>query len=149
MPLPGPTITDFTPTANYPIASSQFYPNLTVSTLTAGQNNTLTVAQMLGYFIVFDTSSGARNLTTPTAAALVAAIMGCQVGTSFRFLVKNTSAGAGTITLVAGTGITLTPASPTVAFGNAREFLAVVTNATYGSEAITIFTVGAASATAA
>lgn len=149
MPLPGPSMTDFTPTANYAIASSLFYPNMTVSTLTAGQANTLTVAQMLGGFIVFDTSSGARNLTLPSAAAIVAAIQGCQVGTSFRFLVKNTSAGAGTITLVAGTGVTLTPASPTVTFGQAREFLVNVTKNTYGSEAVTVYTIGAGSATAA
>lgn len=85
---------------------------------------TLTVAQLFGGYI---TRSGAAAVsdTFPTAAAIVAAIDQCEVGDSFEFGIINTN--SGTLTLVAGAGITLA-GTTTAATNTVRRYLATVTN---------------------
>ena len=93
-------------------------PMVTPLTLTAAA--TLTSPQLLGGFIIFNGASA--NVTLPTAADLVNNIQGCMVGTSFEVEVR--SAGAGTATLVASAGVTLS-GTATVATLNTRTILVV------------------------
>jgi hypothetical protein len=75
---------------------------------------TLTAAQLINGVVNQSGTPGAFNMTTPTAAAIVAAIKNCQVGSAFEFILVN--GGDGTVTIVAGDGVTLagTTAVPTV-----------------------------------
>lgn len=79
------------------------YGNPVVVTL-ADANATLTIAQLSGGVIQAN-FTGARNITTPTAAQLAAANPGMDIGDSFMFWVSTISAQA--LTFVAGTGVIL------------------------------------------
>lgn len=85
---------------------------------------TLTAAQLLNK-VIRGVPTGAANYTLPTAALLVAAIANCQVGDIFDFVISNKSAGANTITVLAG-GATL-EGTATVAQNAARIFRLIVT----------------------
>ena len=63
------------------------------------------------------------------------------VGSNFIFEITNTSDAAETITVTAGSGVTLWPASQTIAQNAAAKFRAVFTNITASSEAVTIYKV--------
>jgi hypothetical protein len=96
--------------------------------------------------LIVGTPTAAMNLTTPTASQLINQFGNGQlkVGDSFTFLVRNASAGANAITLVAGTGVTLAAGNTnTVAQANTRTFLASVT-AVGGTPTLTIYTLGTA-----
>lgn len=67
---------------------------------------TATPAQIIGGAIT-STSAAAVSITLPTATQLATALGVTTRGTSFDFLVDN-SAGANTVTLIVGTGITVT-----------------------------------------
>jgi hypothetical protein len=103
----------------------------TLVTALAGTNQTLTETMLLGGEIV-GTPTAAGNYTLPSATALLAAIQAFMetaiVGTTFYFNILNTSGGAFTITLVAGTGVTLAPAAQTVAQNVSARFKVVFTN---------------------
>jgi hypothetical protein len=109
---------------------------------TTGLNGptTLTVAQILNASIIGFSSNAARNLTFPTArgaAGIVQALPGTPaIGDMFTFVVFNT--GTGTITLVAGTGVTLAGIT-TIAGGTSRTIYCRVTNVTAGAEAISVY----------
>ena len=122
-----------------PRFQSLVFPLIVPTTLAADSNQTLTTDQVLGGLII-RSFLAARSDTLPTAAALVEAIQGCMVGTSFRFLVRNAAAGAFAQTLVAGTGGTVS-GTATVAQNNAKEYLVVFTNVTAGSEAYTVYSI--------
>lgn len=98
----------------------------------AGQ--TLTTAQLLGRYLDRSGAAGVSD-TTPTAAQLVAAIPNVAVGDVYELVVRNRN--TGTLTLVAGTGVTLegTTTIPTV---NTRRYAIRFTNVTVGTEAVTI-----------
>lgn len=77
-------------------------------------NLTMTVDQMAGGLVHYTGFTAGRNITTPTAALILAAAPDMDIGDSFTFVVSITPAFAGT--WVAGTGVTLagratTPAS--------------------------------------
>lgn len=77
-------------------------------------NLTLTVAQMSGGGVMFTSFSAGRQVTTPTAALILAACGDMDIGDTFTFVVSCIAAFAAT--WVAGTGVTLagrttTPAS--------------------------------------
>lgn len=97
---------------------------------TAIGTETLLESQLLGGEIV-GTPTAAANYTLPTATALLAAIQAFSaafIGITFYFNILNTAGGAFTITLVAGTGVTLTPASQTIAQNASARFKVVFTN---------------------
>jgi len=100
----------------------------------------LTPAQVLGGLIV-GTPTAAANYTLPTAAAILDAMGGsgqAKVGDSFEFYIRNVSAGAYTITLVTGTGITLAAGNTNTAVqANTRSFMGIVTGTV--TPAITIY----------
>lgn len=98
------------------------------STFAANATATLTAAQLINKYIT-STSAAATGLTLPTATLLGAAINAVR-GTKFTFTVDN-SAGASTVTMIVGTGITAgTPvitggAALTVASGQVGEFIVI------------------------
>jgi len=147
-------ITAFSPTTNYARLTTVAYPQVTPTTqvlTTGGGVVTGTVTQILSGLLRMSTTN-AQTFTTPTAALIVAAINGCQVNTSFDLDVINY--GASTLTIGLGTGVT-TPTIATVASVltlatlTAKRFKFVVTNATQGSEAVEIYTIGASAAAVA
>jgi len=100
--------------------------NVKIRTSETGAVGAFTTAHIING-VYHQTDGGTPGTrTTPTATAIVAAIRGCAVGTSFRLLVHNADA-ADTLTVAAGTGVT--GYGPlTVAAGLTREFVFVVTN---------------------
>lgn len=94
---------------------------------------TATAAQVTGGVSSVDlaltgTLGAGANITTPTAALIVAALHCPTVGTSYRLRITNRSGGAFSWTVVAGSGITLT-GTATIAQNTWREFVVTVTNA--------------------
>lgn len=88
---------------------------------------TLTVAQMVNGIVQVSGQSTAQNVTTPIAAALIAAIPNCQVGSSFEFTLQNLNTNSGDVTIVAGSGVTLTGAT-TVPRNHTQFYRGIVTN---------------------
>lgn len=118
--------------------------NLTTSTVTVEVTAgavTYAAAEMIGGFISRDPAGASRADLSDTAALIVAAIPGVIVGSSFEFTIRNDADAAETITLTTNTGITLS-GTMTIAQNNSKRFLAVVTNATAASEAVTIYSLG-------
>ena len=68
-------------------------------------------------------------------AAIVAAIPNCEVGSAFRVRAYNQN--SGTLTMVAGSGVTFVGVS-TVATVKCQAWDYIVTNATSGSEAVVV-----------
>jgi hypothetical protein len=113
----------------------------TVTTDATAGARTYTAAELYGKLILRDPAGANRADVTPTAAALVAAIPGAIVGSSFEFSIRNTADAAETITLTAGAGITLS-GTMTIAQNNGKKFLVVCTNVGSGTEAVTIYSLG-------
>ena len=102
---------------------------------------TLTIAELLTG-VIDGTPTAAAGYTLPTAADLVAGVVGARVGDSFEFLVNNKSAGANTITVAAGSGGTA-DGTLTVAQNVIRKFVVIITNVTGSSEAYYVYGLGA------
>lgn len=109
----------------YPSFSGLINQKLVASVLATAGNLTYTTAQVLGGLILRDTAGAARTDTLPTAAAIVPLIPGAEVGSSIRFLIRNTADAAETLTIAAGTGGTGS-GTLTIAQNNQKEFLLVV-----------------------
>ena len=99
--------------------------------------------------IIRGVPAAAATYTTATAAAIVAAIGGdCAIGTTFMVVVINASAGANTITIAGGTGVTVSGVA-TIVQNASKEFLGRVTAVAAGSEAITLYGLGSTAAAVA
>lgn len=122
--------------------SGRVFETRTVTTSNTAGALTYTAAMILGGVILRDPNGAARSDVTDTAAAIVAAIPGCMAGFSFEFYVQNNASGAYTITVTAPNASVTLSGTMTIAQGNAKKFLAVITNATPGSEAVTIYSLG-------
>ena len=96
---------------------------------------TLTADQMINNALFTITPTGARTLTTDTAANLVSAFTNAEVGKYFEFTIINTA--AQDVTLSAGSGITIK--GNAVVNNASATFIAVFNNVTSGSEAVTIY----------
>jgi hypothetical protein len=138
-----PGIPSFSPTTNYGRLLTLAYPTVTITPNAVAAAVTHTTAELLAGVINRDTLSSARADLFPTAALIVAAINGCMVGTSFRVVVRNVSAGAGSITHTTNTGLTLT-GTVVIPFQSTKEYMFIVTNVTPGSEAVTVLSLGVA-----
>ncbi len=114
----------------------------TATTINTAGAVTLTAAQLLGGLILRDCNGAGRADVVPTAALMVAAVPGAVVGDSFRFIIRNTSAGATTITLTPDGAATTISGTATIAQNNQKEFLLVLTNVTASSEAYTVYSMG-------
>ena len=111
----------------YSRMSADFF---TTNPTTLTDTATLTAAALLGGMIV-GTPTAAANYTLPTAALIIAAMasLGASfIGQSFEFVISNTSAGANTITAVAGTGVTLAGGTSTVVQNATRRYRVVITS---------------------
>ncbi|MDA8170311.1 MAG: hypothetical protein M0Z48_00580 [Nitrospiraceae bacterium] len=96
---------------------------------------TLTAAQMIGSGMFQITPTAARALTSDTAANIVAGVPGAQVGSWFDFTIVCLAAFA--VTLGGGAGVTVVGSG---AVNNASgSFRGVITDATLGAEAVTIY----------
>lgn len=104
------------------------------NTLANAAGQTLTTGQMLGGLLLRSGAAGVSD-TTPLASALVAALTNAAVGDIVDLIIRNNN--TGTLTIVAGTGVTLegTTTIPTV---NTRRYALEFTNVTAGSEAVTL-----------
>jgi len=109
----------------------------TVTTEATAGAHTYTAAELLGGLILRDCAGGARSDPTDTAANIIAAITQAGVGNSFEFTIRNTSDAAETITVTAGTGVTLS-GTMTIAQNNSKRFVCVVTSST----TVTIYSLG-------
>ena len=75
--------------------------------VTATSTATLTVAQVLGEYLVANPgSSTAATYTLPTAAAIDAVLTSAKIGSTFTLNVVNIGTSSGTAALALGTGIT-------------------------------------------
>jgi len=136
-------------TASGPLRSENGIVNLGGLNLTLGSPTTIATASAVTYttdqfktgFILRDPNGLARADVTPTAAQIVAAYPDCNVGFSFDVHIRNTADAAETITLTAGTGVTIS-GTATIAQNNAKTFRCVVTNITIGSQAVTAYSLG-------
>ena len=73
---------------------------------------------------------------------MVAACPGAQIGSTIRFVIRNTADANETITVAGGTGSTTTGNTLTIAQNAQKEFLLRFTNITPGSEAYTLYSMG-------
>ena len=99
---------------------------LTATVRTSAAHANLTVAEILGGITV-DTPTANVNLTTPTAADLVAAMDDPKVGDSFLYVIKNAAGATYAATLVGGANVTL-KGTAAVAHTKVGVFLFIVTD---------------------
>lgn len=104
---------------------------------------TYTAAEILGGIIVRDPNGASRSDVLPTAALLVAAIPGAQVGDIVRCLIVNGSDAAETITIGAGSGggfdANQTAASRLIGQNASKTVTIRLTNVTASSEAYVVY----------
>lgn len=104
---------------------------------------TLTAAEVIGGIVVADCAGAGRTYTLPTAALLVAAIPGAQVGDVVRCLIVNGSDAAEAITLAEGTGggfdANQTATSRVIAQNGSKTIAIRLTNVTAASEAYVVY----------
>lgn len=82
-----------------------FLAHLQPTVIATDANATLTVAQLASGLIQFTGFTAGRTVTTPTAAQILAANSGMDIGDTFLVMISITPAFAGTY--AAGTGVTL------------------------------------------
>lgn len=128
-------------TSPFPAINDAVASVTTVTTDSTAGAKTYTAAELVGGMILRDPNGAGRSDVTPTAALIVAAIAGAIVGSSFEFTIRNTADAAETITLTAGSGVTLS-GTMTIAQNNSKRFRAVCTNVGPGTEAVTIYSLG-------
>jgi hypothetical protein len=118
-------------TTNTSSTQSQFY--------NAGDANlSITGAQFDQYYLVrFDTSVAPHTLALPSAADIIGNLSTPYVGEVFTLAVA--ADGSNTITLIAGTNVTVKPSALTVTGNTTLTMYAEFDNITSGSEAITIY----------
>jgi len=128
-----------------PRLQSPCMPMVTPVIINTPANVTYTPAQLMAGMILRDCGAAARSDTVPSAANLCNQIQGCMVGTSFQWELRNTTAGAFAVTLLAaaGSGVTLSPVGTSVAQAGTRTYMVVFTNVTPGSEAYTLYALAA------
>jgi len=122
--------------------ASQVVQTLAVATLDTAGAVTYTADQMLGGLILRDPNGAGRSDVTPTAALIVAALPSYMQVNNVTFLCHliNTANANETITVTAGDGVTLVPATVTVAQNENALLLVRVTDASdTANQAVTIY----------
>lgn len=135
------SIPSFSPTTSYARMSTLAYPTITPTVNNTAAAITMTAAELLSGLLLRDPNGAARADLFPTAAAIVAAINGCQQYTAFRTCIRNTADAAETITVTTNTGLTLS-GTLTIAQNAQKEFLVVVTSVVPNAETVTIYNFG-------
>ena len=90
--------------------------NVSITSKATDANHTLTVTEMAGGVVYYSALSAGRQVTTPTAALILAAAPDMDVGDTFMLIVSIQDAFA--ITWVAGTNVTLDGRATTPASSN-------------------------------
>ena len=111
--------------------------NYVVSTNSVDADSTISVQDLMGGLYVRDSITANRTDTLPTAAEILAALDGMNVGDTFSAVVLNADAGS-TLTVGANTGLTLVADVTVNAFNNS-ELVFLLTDDTVGSEAFTVY----------
>ena len=114
--------------------------NITVTTSNTVGAVTYTANEVLGGLILRDPNGASRSDVTPTATAIIESLgtePDVAIGASFISTIRNTADAAETITLTAGTGVTLS-GTMTIAQSNQKSFLVTVTS----SSTVTIYSLG-------
>lgn len=110
-----------------------------VTTISTAGAVTYTARQILDGLILRDPNGAGRSDVTPTATEILAQIQAPRVGEFFEFDVRNTADGNETITLTAGTGVTLS-GTMTVAQNYSKRFRVQITGV--ATPAVTVYSVG-------
>lgn len=106
-------------------------------TVVSATSATLTTTQILSG-LMQTSPAGAINLTTPTAAQLVAAEgPDVKVGDYRKLTIVQTGSNSAVVTVVAGTGVTIV-GTATIAIGVSASFELLVKNITATTEAVTL-----------
>jgi hypothetical protein len=117
------------------LSGKPFYKVNFVSDATA-TGITYTAAQFVAASLLTRTGpTGPVTDVTPTAAQIVAAIPGCEVGTGYDLWIRNGS--TGTITVSGGAGVVVSFTN-TITAGNTRHFKVNAINITPGSESVNL-----------
>lgn len=135
-------VQDYTPEVQSPVFSGIIQETVTVTTLSTAAT-TVTASQLLGGLLL-QPAGAAINTTLDSATNIFKALQNQQVGASFAFTLRNTATTANTITVVAGSGGTMS-GTATIAQSNQRSFRLVITAAAdaYGNGATyTVYTAG-------
>lgn len=112
-----------------------------VTSLSTDSDLTLTMAQILGGYIIRDPISDDRDDVLPTATLFVQGMgRGAKIGSFIDFAIKNAGAGVEDIDLNAGTDVTLSPTTIEIAPGETGLFRAVITAVV--SPAVTVYCLG-------
>lgn len=111
------------------------------SVITTAGDGTYTAAQLKSGKILRDCAGASRSDTLSTAALLVAALPGVQVGDELDCLVINNSDAAEVITIAAGVGGTIDQiaGTRTIAQNTAKRLTIRFTNVTAAAEAYDVF----------
>lgn len=118
-----------------PIETQSVVVTAGVTSLTSTLAMTLTAAQLLST-VLLRSGTSATQTTTPSAAALVAALPGVKVGQCFRVHQRNACSGSETI--AAGSGITLNGTAALTSV-SARDLIVAFLNVTPGTESVTVY----------
>ena len=111
--------------------------NKSVIAKTNDGTNTITAAEMRAGIWEHSGQTASRTDTTPTAAALVADIVGAQVGTTYQVVFANTD-DASDMVIGAGAGVTIV-GNATIAAGKVAIGIVHFTNVTGASEAVKLY----------
>ncbi len=124
------------------VESSGLIPNskMVFNTVSTSGADTIPAAKMVDGILDRDQGAADASDTTDTAAAIVAAIPGAAVGSSFVYKIRNISATSGQkITILAGVGVTISGIADLYA-GSAADYIGIVTNV--GTPAVTLYRIG-------
>lgn len=117
--------------------TGHFMPARVVTTESTASAVTYSASVFVNGLILRDPNGGGRSDVTPTAALIYDELGDPEVGSSFEVVIRNTADAAETITITAGTGVTLS-GTMTIAQNNTKLFRAVVTSPT----AVTLYSMG-------
>jgi len=112
---------------------------MTVTTDATAGANTWTIAELLGGLLLRDPAGCARSDVTPTAANIVGGIVCATVDDTFEFSMFNTADMAETVTLTAGCGVTLIPATLAADQDEGLRVIVRLVNVTCSCEAVTMY----------
>lgn len=123
------------------LTSQDLVPFVNPQSQTVTGNFTATAAQYVNGTLLLSGTPGAFNMTTPTAALIVAAIMSPSPGKGIPLYCMNAT--NGTMTMLAGAGVTLggilSGGNFTMATATYRQFIVRVDDVRAGSEAVSIY----------
>lgn len=108
-----------------------------MSTVTTAGPVTLTPAQFVNGAWIRDPNGAGRSDTTPTAWDVIKSLPNPKIDERFEFFVRNTADAAETITLVGGTGVTIT-GTATIAQNATCLFYGYIKGVTQATAAITL-----------